>query len=102
MKWINAELYIKEQTGTDKLKNPVYEDKKVAEIPIRITPWSIAMQVALGQEYLATHRKFITPLTADLFTNPRLCSVVIDNVKYSVENAKALDKFIYVTIKAVK
>lgn len=102
MKWINAELYTKEQTDTDKLKNPIYKDKKTADIQIRITPWNTAMQVALGQKYLNTHRKFITPLTADLFANPSLCSVVINGRKYTVESVKSLSKFTSVIIKAVK
>jgi len=102
MKWINATLYRKEQTGTDKLKNPVYEDKEVGNINIRITPWCTAMQIELGQEYLATHRKFITPSAADLFTPQHLCSVVINGEKYSAEGVKACGKFTSVTVRAVK
>ena len=102
MKWINAQLYIKEQTGADKLKNPIYEDKKVADIKVRLTPWNTAMQVALGQEYLATHRKFITPSSANLFTELHLHSVVIEGKKYNVVSVKALSKFTSVTIKVVK
>lgn len=102
MQWIKAELYTKEKTGTDKLKNPIYENKKTADIKVRLTPWSTEMQVALGQEYLATHRKFITPSSANLFEEPHLCSVIIDGKKYTVESVKALSKFASVTIKAVK
>lgn len=102
MKWIKAELYTKEQTGTDRLKNPIYEDKKTADIKVRLTPWNTAMQVALGQEYLATHRKFITPSSDEIFKEPHLCSVAIDGKKYTVESVKALGKFTSVTVKTVK
>ncbi|MEE0858887.1 MAG: hypothetical protein U0M12_05415 [Acutalibacteraceae bacterium] len=102
MRWINAELYTKEQTGKDKLKNPIYEDKKTADIKVRLTPWNTSMQVAMGQEYLKVHRKFITPSSADSFAEPYLCSVVIDGKKYAVEDVKALGKFTSVTVKAVK
>lgn len=102
MRWIKAELYTKEQTDSDKLKNPIYKDKKTADIKVRITSWNTAMQVALGQEYLKTHRKFITPSSTTLFANPHLCSVVIEGRKYTVESVKALGKFTSVTIKVTK
>lgn len=102
MRWITAELYTKVETGTDRLKNPIYEDKKTADIKVRLTPWSTAMQVALGQEYLKTHRKFITPSSAEIFKEPHLCSVTIDGKKYTVESVKELSKFTSVTVKAVK
>lgn len=102
MRWIKAELYTKEQTGTDRLKNPIYEDKKTADIKVRLTSWNTAMQVALGQEYLKTHRKFITPSPAEMFAKPHLCNVVIDGKRYSVESVKGLGKFTSVTVKVTK
>lgn len=102
MRWIKAEFYKKEQTGTDKLKNPIYNDKKIDDIKVRLTTWNTAMQVTLGQEYLATHRKFITPSSADLFAEPHLCSVIIDGKRYTLESVKALSKFTSVIIKMVK
>jgi hypothetical protein len=102
MKWIKAELYTKVETGTDKLKNPIYKDKKTTDIKVRLTSWNTAMQVALGQEYLKTHRKFITPSSAELFAEPHLFSVAIDGKKYTVESVKALGKFTSVTVKAMK
>ena len=89
--------------GGAKVEESIAEDiKKIADIKVRLTPWNTAMQVALGQEYLATHRKFITPSSANLFTELHLHSVVIEGKKYNVVSVKALSKFTSVTIKAVK
>ncbi|MBQ7521504.1 MAG: hypothetical protein IJU14_01335 [Clostridia bacterium] len=102
MKWINAELFCKVQTDTDKLNNPIYEDNKIADIKIRATSWNVLLQSALGQEYLSTHRKFLTNSTPSLFRTPYLCTIVAEGKTYTVEKVKNPGKFTVLTVKVMK
>lgn len=120
MRWVKAELFGKVKVGEDRLKNPIFEDKKICDIKVRATPWNISEITQLGQSFTTSNRKFITPSRVILFrgywewntfsfvdgeivSQYERCSVVVNGDKYNVESIKSLGgKFTGLTVKAVK
>lgn len=120
MRWKQAELYGKIQTGEDELKNPVYENLRICDFWGRFTPWSIEEITSLGNTYTLCRRKLLTRSSVSAFRGkwdwntfsfvkdeiPQTyehCTVIIDGDTYTIENIKKLnEKFTVLTIKAVK
>lgn len=120
MKWLQAELYGKIQIGEDKLRNPVHETKKICNFLVRFTPWNIEEITALGNTYTICRRKMLTRASENTFRVKKErdaffyingenvhdyehCTIFVDNNEYTIESIKKLnDKFVLLTIKAVK
>lgn len=105
MKWLQAELQGKIQTGEDELRNPVYETKRICTFLGRFTPWNITEITTLGNTYTLCCRKLLvlSSILDEVPRNYERCTIIIDNDLYTIESIKKLNnKFTVLTIKAVK
>lgn len=105
MKWLQAELQGKIQTGEDELRNPIYETKRICTFLGRFTLWNITEITALGNTYTLCRRKLLTRsyVIDEIPQDYELCTIIIDGNLYTIEGIKKLNnKFTVLTIKAVK
>lgn len=97
MRYVEAQVKIPVQDGTDVLGNKIASDYIYKTVDLRPSTWSAAEVSMYGTEYTQTTRKALTADLDDVFKQAE--EVVIDGEKYDVRDVFRVSRWTILHVK---
>lgn len=99
MKWHKCQLIKKEQKGTDRLNNPIYEDVEYKSVFCRFAPLT-EKDIAMSSREITS--RTVKIIVRDTFVNLELCeAVIVEGNKYTVNEKTDMTRFVVLSAERV-
>ena len=103
MKYYKFILLTQEEVDTDDLGNSIMENRVIADIDGRFSPWSMEDIELLGREVTKINRKILIKSNHDAVKNAKyICLASNSDIVYTITELIDLERWQLLVVKVVK